>query len=351
MTKRKLHTKRGGLALEAAIVMPIMLVTLTTLLALQAGLTAEIKLKGALDRTAAEISLLVPLCDLVLQGVELSEADQVQILADMNLPAPITSADDQPLFSSDLIMELISDGLFDLASSALLAPFIHQRLDIWLDIGEGHHAGFSDQIINRKLFLHVEVGKNQLWLCVDYQLKGPFGRGLQRYQQVVVPLWTGSRDPNLLEDQAELDGVWMLDNFSRGQILRDYYGADLPFNFPVIAAFSNGRAVSIKSMDLTAPSYQDTQVVRRRLRDQVRQLSDFNGATRQQEGRTIEIKQADIQQRSLLMIIPGNSPQAALQVLNDLKTQAAAAGVDLQWRIHGNSRRYQENEPDQDSST
>ena len=339
--------RRGGLALEAAIVMPLVMFTLTSLLALQAGLTAEIKLKGALDKTAAEISLLVPLCDLVLSGVDLSDLENQNLAAEKNISSLIASSDSQAFFSSDIIPSLISDGLFDLASSALLAPFIHQRLDYWIDQGEVHHPGFSRQIEQRKLFLHTAPDKNQLWLCVDYQLKSPFGRPFNRYQQVVVPLWTGSRNAEQ-DDEEEKDGVWMLDNFSRGQILRRHYDANLPFNFPVIARFSNGRAVSIKSIDLTAPSYQDLQVIRRRLNDQVRQLAEFNGAKRNQEGRTIEISADDMKERRLLLIIPANSPPAAVSLLTDLKTDAAFAGIDFQWRTHGNSLRYQPDDQDQD---
>jgi filamentous hemagglutinin len=58
---------------------------------------------------------------------------------------------------------------------------------------------------------------------------------------------------------AAESSVWDLSPFARGQSIEQTLGANLPQNFPVIDKFNwdTGVATSIKSIDLTAPSYQN----------------------------------------------------------------------------------------------
>ena len=59
------QSRKGSLSLEAALVLPVILLLLLSFLGLQSAITAEIKLKGALDRTAAELALLSPMAQAV----------------------------------------------------------------------------------------------------------------------------------------------------------------------------------------------------------------------------------------------------------------------------------------------
>ena len=74
-----IHSRYGSLSLEAALVLPVILLLLVAFLAMQSAVTAEIKLKGALDRTAAELALLSPLAQVIepiLSEGSLSDSDK-----------------------------------------------------------------------------------------------------------------------------------------------------------------------------------------------------------------------------------------------------------------------------------
>ena len=327
-------SRHGAIVLEAALVMPLIMLLLIGMLSLQASLTAEIKLRSAMAQTAAEISLLIPLIDMTAQGIPIDQwFDGHLELSDHVDPGFL----DDPHLTA-----ILADGLFDLASSAVLSPFIHARINYWLEKNEATHQGFTNLLPSRSLYLDFRPEKNQLWLCISYDLKMAPMR-IKRYHQTVVPLWIGSSDRPVNDDES--DQVWLLDNFSRGQILRDYYGANLPYNFPVIAIFNQGHVTSIKSMDLTAPTYQQKSEIRRRIRQQIDQLANFQGSSYQQQGQQINIDAEAITSKCLLMIIPQNSSQSALDVLGDLKMEAAGSGIDLQWRFHGISTRYEVDDP------
>jgi RHS repeat-associated protein len=72
---------------------------------------------------------------------------------------------------------------------------------------------------------------------------------------------------------------WDLGWSSRGLAIEDALGGNLPRSFPTIDRFANGTATSIKSIDLTASSYQSTSALTSRLSGYVDKVAGFNGAT------------------------------------------------------------------------
>jgi hypothetical protein len=59
--------------------------------------------------------------------------------------------------------------------------------------------------------------------------------------------------------------VWKLPWATRGFTIEEQLGANLPQKFPVIDKFTGGVATSIKSVDLTAASYQNVGTLTNRL--------------------------------------------------------------------------------------
>lgn len=335
---RRSRARQGGIALEAALIMPLVLMLLTLSLGLLAAAAAESKLKGALDRTAAELSLLSPLCDLMLQNSgELLPAPQLLPGVNGFPEAGADLADFELDFGKqEIVAQLLIDGMLDLASSALFGPFILQRIDYWLEKGEHLQPAFTGLIYSKQLYLDFRIKQNQLWLCLSYEIQLPLFRQ-RRFQQALVPLWLGRGE----ENAERADGqVWLLDNFSRGQILRQAYGGNLPYDFPVISCWDNGEAVSIKSIDLTAPTYQNPGEVKRRLISQIDQLAAFDGAVHQRADSKTVIRAADIRKRRLILVVPENSPAAALEIVNQAAAYAQAIGISLDRRSHGSSTRY-----------
>jgi RHS repeat-associated protein len=94
--------------------------------------------------------------------------------------------------------------------------------------------------------------------------------------------------------------VWKLGNFVRGAMIESMLGANLPRAFPVIDKFLNGVATSIKSLDLTAKTYQNAKALASKINGYVDKLADFNGAKLGQA----EVELLKSRQRSFSWLFP-----------------------------------------------
>jgi hypothetical protein len=94
-----------------------------------------------------------------------------------------------------------------------------------------------------------------------------------------------------------ISDVWKLGWGSRGVKIEQALGKNLGPTFPVIDTFENGVATSIKSIDLTSATYQDTGRLLARINAYSFKLSKFNGAKRGKDfvdGASIESRVLDI---------------------------------------------------------
>ena len=73
--------------------------------------------------------------------------------------------------------------------------------------------------------------------------------------------------------------VWGMNPGQRGMMIERALGGNLPTNFPVIDKLANGVATSIKSVDLTAKSYQKSGALLSTLKGYVNTLKNFSGTT------------------------------------------------------------------------
>ncbi|MEZ2442811.1 DUF6443 domain-containing protein [Chitinophaga sp. RCC_12] len=72
--------------------------------------------------------------------------------------------------------------------------------------------------------------------------------------------------------------VWTIAPSARGFTIERILGGNLPENFPVIDKLSGGVATSIKSIDLTMPSYQKSSSLFSKLKGYINQLDNFTDA-------------------------------------------------------------------------
>ena len=356
----KTCSKQGSLSLEAALVMPVVLLMLWSFLAMLSALTAEIKLKGALDRTAAELGLISPLTRAIesiadeIQNDRLSEEDGARSreIPEIGTDARITELEGvvraiMPEFS---LQDLARDLILDVSTSALMGQVIQQRIQYWLDeaeTGQSVRSGtavssWEKRLRDRRIFLDWRVDKKQLWLCLSYRLETPLGSA-RRLIKSVVPLWIGEAADTKPGDAASPDGsAWLLDNFSRGQQIRSEMGGDLPYDFPVIASFSDGEATMIKSLDLTAPVYQQQGELLAQVKEHLDHLADFSGALYEREDQVIRIEPGQIMARRMILVVPANAGQSWLDdAWSILDRQARSRGTELQIVQYGDSTRYQ----------
>lgn len=332
------HSRTGSLSLEAALTLPWLLALGLCLLSAIQCIETEIKLKAALDRTAAEISLLSPAVNLAADLINSTGiSDQVK-------PGERTEAEDllngvlNELFPGESIDGIVNDLLLDFTSTALIGPLIQKRMDFWLAEGWSGQPGWQNRVGERRLFLDWQGDKPVLWLCLAYELKTPAGV-FKKQANAVVPLWF--KNPKTTAD-TESSEIWMLDNFTRGHRFRKIYGANLPDYFPVIASFRDGEATMIKSIDLTAPTYQDKNVLRSCIETMIDDLAGFTGAGSPGREEKVVITVDEIKRRRLLVIIPENAGQPWLTDLeHELQQYAFSRHVTLRFVRYARSTRYE----------
>jgi RHS repeat-associated protein len=120
--------------------------------------------------------------------------------------------------------------------------------------------------------------------------------------------------------------VWDLGWATRGGVIEQMLGANLPRTFPVIDAFENGVATSIKSIDLRAATYQAPDALASKLTGYVDKLEGFSG------GRVgdVAVDGADVSSRVLKLAVPAGGVSSAQQaVINSVAMQAAQRGVSV----------------------
>jgi len=119
---------------------------------------------------------------------------------------------------------------------------------------------------------------------------------------------------------------WDLGWGARGLEVEARLGGNLPRSFPTIDVFSKGTATSIKSVDLTAATYQSAGRLSSRLTGYVDSVAGFNGAS--YAGRTVAA--SDVMARELVVAIqPGVASSMQLGVLDDIVRYGASQGVKV----------------------
>jgi len=154
---------------------------------------------------------------------------------------------------------------------------------------------------------------------------GPLGRAFMA-AEAISDFRSGNKTSAALGLMAAIPGerligsVWKLGNFARGIAIETALGKNLAAGFPVIDKFLNGTATSIKSIDLTAKTYQDTAKLAGTLDKYVDKVANFNGA----RYGTDVVKGSEITARELQVAIPKGSMSAAQQKVFDAVAGRAA---------------------------
>jgi hypothetical protein len=160
---------------------------------------------------------------------------------------------------------------------------------------------------------------------------GPLGRAFMA-AEAISDFRSGNKTSAALGLIAAIPGekligsVWKLGNFARGAAVEAALGKNLPGAFPVIDKFINGTATSIKSIDLTAKTYQDAGKLASKLNGYVDKVASFKGA---KLGQTA-VEESAVKARELQVAIPQGSMSAAQQsVFNAAAGRAEKQGVKL----------------------
>ena len=175
-------------------------------------------------------------------------------------------------------------------------------------------------------------------IVVRYRIRLPlpirFTGDLEIVQRARARAWLGGdTKKGVLGDDRDSPGgddIWSLSNFQRGLKIRRIFGANLPDSFPVIARYEAGRAVMIKSMDITAASYQNGGTVEKTLKRYLKELREYQGQDKPWGRDGIVIRKEDIRKKELLLVIPENKADDAIEaVLYDVVRYADSIGINM----------------------
>lgn len=326
--KAKLKNERGSLVLDAALIIPLIIFIFYFMLSAILTIQHEIVMRYALDQTAKELSLLIPLAEGIYAELDHSIIDET-----INEIIPECSNE-------------FKQSVGDLASSVFLQDFLQNQIDKWLNEG-ANRLSIRIPPDRRQIILDT-VSDHSIQMKMKYHVKTPWTE-TEKLAVTYIPVWSKYDSQYRADDQNQdqtnqaEDNIWSEHNFVRGKYFRDQYKANLPFNYPTICRFQAGEVLAVRSLDLTAPSYSSSEQVSQQIEQEITSLSKFKGSNRD-TGLTVgKINAADITARKLIVVIPGNSTYGIdHQIFSDLTNEASNRGVNLQIAVRGNSYRYLE---------
>lgn len=141
--------------------------------------------------------------------------------------------------------------------------------------------------------------------------------------KIFAILRDGKKIELLVEESAS---IWSKNWAERGRAAEDVLGRNLSRNFETIDKFENGVATSIKSIDLTAKTYQDSGALVSKLNQYVSEVAAFKGS---KGGGTTRITSNMIQGRELSLAIPPNATAAQMSAIGQVTQAAASQGVTV----------------------
>lgn len=357
------------MTVEAAIALPVFLCVVVSMVMLTRVVYTHSRIQHALTETAEEIasagyiyhiSGLRDLHDAVRNGMQ-ERADRFREQMDSVFDVieglgagpgdggEAVQTSGEPLEVLKNMASYLAQSSFEDAKTELFTPLVGLCMKKYLtprsgDMDAGLRAlgitdGFAGLDFSGSSFF--EGSDENIDLVVRYTIDLPvpikvFPK-LELVQRAAVKGWlAGDEGAGVPDGEETAEDIWALDNFTRGLKLRTIFGGNLPYNFPVISAFDGGKAVMIKSMDLTADSYKDAGNVGKTIDSYVRELSKYQGQETPWGSKDIVIRKSDIRQRQLLLVIPQNQlSEEAEQLLAQLPSRAGAAGVTFRLERYG----------------
>jgi RHS repeat-associated protein len=131
--------------------------------------------------------------------------------------------------------------------------------------------------------------------------------------------------------QGSNQSVWQLNPLIRGIKIENILGrsSQLSNNFPVIDRFENGVATSVKSLDLTAKTYQNASNLTSKVMSYGNTLLNWQGTNPQGWAGTV-ISKSMIQTRILQLAIPTTATPNQLITLQKIQSSLFNSGVLFQ---------------------
>ncbi|MBP5180817.1 MAG: hypothetical protein J6127_05980 [Clostridiales bacterium] len=316
--------RRGSVSLETAISFSLVLVFLTAIISVTVFLRTDILMQRAVNKTCEDFSHLMPF--------SIVASDTISTL--VNALPDEARVDDAVVNAGSVIA-----GADMLTSGALRAGALNLMLgdrftdDIATEFNEYNGSYFwgPDDI-----YVDFDIRDSYIEVYVVYSINTIIGP-MQRQIVSSIPFY-GDFELFLSEgeDGQELsDDIWHQNNFTRGRAFAERYGANLPPTFPCVNYYRAGEVGSIVSIDLNKPTYSIPGAVVVRLTEQIDSLADFDGADVQISGERYVIYGDSIRVRTLVVVIPEDSPESLRASVYSMEGYAAIHGINLQVEEYG----------------
>lgn len=309
-----IRRRKGAIAIETALAMPLFLVLAAMILQYGVQIHSLLLLRHAAENAAQETALLMTV-------VEASGVDGLleRLLIEQTGESQITGK------------------LYEMTTRLGYEAFFESRMSYWMaSIRDDMYAGQGLSDVHA--LLESNLSEDELYVRVTYNWALLAGQTTGSFE-VYIPFFAG----NPLENgpSSTTGAVWSLDNFTRGRVLRQRNGGNLPINYPVIAAYRDGAATAIRSLDHTAPTWQNEGAIYSSLRAEIDALARFDGTAAPWGQERIDIHAGMIHTRVMLVIVPENSRSEIVEnQLSQAVAYAQSIGVHMSVLTQGQSVRY-----------
>jgi hypothetical protein len=125
------------------------------------------------------------------------------------------------------------------------------------------------------------------------------------------------------------EDVWTKGPVVRGEIIEKELGQNLHQNFPTVDRFKDGIVTSIKSLDLSAPTYQRPTTLSRILRGYVDKVAGFEKGTL---GKDV-IKSSEVTGRALDLAIPSGASSTQQAILKEIISYGQSKNVAVNIKV------------------
>ena len=329
-----MRNKKGSITIETGIAFTVFLLLIVTIVSVLCFYRTDALMQRAVEQSAEEFSLYPPL--------SVTGGDITSTLVNM---IPDKSTESKAFQKAVNVLSEITPeskkNLKDILEEGVFAPVFANNVRKNYRLRAGNVKALEPSYID--VDFAADKDSSCIEVMVTYRTETLAGK-LERKIYTAIPVYG---DIELfLNGQAEgpdaADRIWEEGNFKRGDFFREYKEANLPKLYPVIDGYNEktGEVVSVRSIDLTAPDYTERDRTEKVLKNEIKELSKFKGASSVISGVTYEIKEEDIRWRRLKLIVPGNTEPAIMKKVEELKGYASGKGVSLEIEKYGKSYKY-----------
>ena len=192
-----------------------------------------------------------------------------------------------------------------------------------------NNPAFHSILTNHTEFLEGDPFDDIIKLTSLYTIYTPF-KVIEKQFTLPLALWDHGDGSGKVNETVERN-VWQYDNFERGKILRRRFGGNLPIGFPLLSGYINGKALIIKSMDLTAKTWGSTLEVKIQMQDVINNLAKYEGMPSPWGEKKIVIPINEIRRRYVKFIIPENTEMDKYElVFNDIRNSGLICNIQIE---------------------